>query len=140
MELVAELGQTDVITREINRAGTCIGDLVVTRNQFVANEPVQTFEVKVSSDHPYLSLVSMVAPSPDWFVGLNNIELYNAEKGFSTGLISRNLYALNAGTESGDRAGNYSINNSATSPKKAASVLTGEGFNAPFAQITIEDI
>ena len=32
-----------------------------------------TFEV--STSHPYLSLASMIAPSPDWYVGFNNLNL-----------------------------------------------------------------
>ena len=47
------------------------------------------------------------------------------------------LYALDGGTESGDVAGNFSINNNATSPKQPINVLQGSGFDAPFAFVTI---
>ncbi len=35
-----------------------------------------TDSIDISQDYPYISLVSMLAPSPDWFTGLNSYQLF----------------------------------------------------------------
>lgn len=142
LEPVAELGQTQLIEPHISdaqQAGSVL-DQTVTQNQFILQEATQTFEVTVSEDHPFLSLVSMIAPSPDWVVAVSNLKLYNKEQGFFTGVTRQPLYALDAGTEGGDVAGNFSINNNPTTPAQPVNRLTGRGFNAPFAFMTIEKV
>lgn len=141
LELVAELGRTNGIMGEIDAAKNqgSVGDVTITQNQFVLRQEVQTFEVSIDKDHPYLSFVSMIAPSPDWIVGLSAVRLYTKGVGFSEG-TTRDLHALDAGTEDGDFAGNFSIRNDASNPQGVITKLTGEGFNTPFATVTIERI
>lgn len=141
-ELVAEIGNASRLRREIRdemRKGN-VGDLVVTSNQFVLQEPVQTLDITVSKDHPYISLVSMIAPSPDWVIGIASTKLYTKEAGFCETIITKDLFAYDAGTEEGDFGGNFSLNNSATSPIESLSLLTGQGFNEKFATLTIERV
>jgi len=139
IEDVAEMGRTSVLESEINQS-EAVGSLVITENQFVMSSPIQTFEVEVSADHPYLSLVSMIAPSPDWMVGVNALKMYGPESGFVEAVSARGLYALDGGTESGDFGGNFSISNPAEESRQLISVLSGEGFNSPFAKLSIERI
>ena len=140
LEPLAELGRTARINNEIDdekMAGN-VGNSITTANQFVINEPEQTFEITVSSKFPYLSLVSMIAPSPDWIVAVSGLKLYSEAQGFHAITAGIPLYALNAGTENGDRGGNYSINNNPTNPQESIQLLKGRGFSAPFAFVTIE--
>ena len=65
--------------------------------------------VTVSAYFPYTSMISMAAPSPDWFVGVSNVNLCVedgnggyvwAERYPETGY--RNLNAYDAGTDAGE--------------------------------------
>jgi len=146
-EKVAEVGQAGDLENEVRRARSAGGVFKknVTSNQFFhpsrndARES-QTFTIEVSKEHPYLSFVSMIAPSPDWVIGLSNVKLYSEEQGFTNGMTSYPLYAYDAGTESGDFAGNFSINNDPTSPRKNIVLLTGDGFDSPFAFVSVEKL
>lgn len=140
LELVAELGRTTEITPEIENAKStgAILNSVITTDQFVQRQASQTFEIEVSKDHPYISFVSMIAPSPDWVIGLQNLKLYNPSTGFTQGVAPRGLYAIDAGTELGDRGGNFSIRNNANTTNGAISFLSGEGFSARFATVEVE--
>lgn len=140
LEDVAELGQTDAINAEIDDAidRDVVGDLVITENQFVRDQVMQEFEVIVTSDKPFLSFVSMIAPSPDWVIGIDSLSLYRPSMGFISEVISMPLYAINAGTEDGDRGGNFSLRNSETRPQEPISRLFGSGFDVKFATVEIE--
>lgn len=64
---------------------------------------------EVSYAYPYVSMISMIAPSPDWFVGVSNVNLckrdedsgdyYWVERYPEEGY--QNLYAYDAGTDAG---------------------------------------
>ncbi len=41
---------------------------------------VGKIEIEVDRDYPSISLITMIAPSPDWYVGIVNINLYENEK------------------------------------------------------------
>ena len=66
---------------------------------------------KVSENFPLVSLVSMVAPSPDWFVGVDSINLY--ENGSFIDEKTVVLYVCDSGTDSGT---NYTSPDESTNP------------------------
>ena len=140
-EQLAELGRQGPMNNEVMEAGRMglAGDLQNTENLFVLRNPVQTFTITVSPAHPYFSFVTMIAPSPDWIVGISQMKLYSNETGFmSVPAVRMPLYAYDGGSEQGDVGGNYSINNPATNPKEPITRLMGPGFDQPFAFVTIE--
>lgn len=57
------------------------------------------FAFEVSRDYPLVTLVSMVAPSPDWFVGVSALSLF--ENGDWVGDKEVALVPWDAGTDSG---------------------------------------
>jgi hypothetical protein len=61
---------------------------------------VVTVEFTVSQDCPLVSVVSMIAPSPDWFVGVSGLSLYG-DAGWIVGRVVE-LYPYDAGTDSGE--------------------------------------
>jgi hypothetical protein len=144
-EKVAEVGQAGDLENEIRRARSA-GNVFkknVTSNHFINPshrnfKESASFTIEVSKDHPFLSFVSMVTPSPDWVIGVSNLELYSAETGFADGITDFELFAYDAGTENGDTAGNFSINNRPTNPQGDIVMLNGRGFDEPFATVTIE--
>jgi hypothetical protein len=54
---------------------------------------------KVRERHPLVTLVSMIAPSPDWFIGIDSLNLF--ENGTFVDEKTVVLYAFDAGTDSG---------------------------------------
>lgn len=53
----------------------------------------------ISDDHPLVSLVSMIAPSPDWFVGVADLSLRGANGWIDS--LTVDLYGWDAGTDDG---------------------------------------
>src|SRR5215204_4041247 len=56
--------------------------------------------VYFNSNFSYLSFASMIAPSPDWFIGVKNLNLYRNNQWLVDTTVQ--LYVYDAGTEDGD--------------------------------------
>ena len=67
---------------------------------------------EVDSDQPLVTLVSMIAPSPDWFVGVRGLPLRSGGEWLSE--VTVELFAYDAGTDSG---ASYTSANQATEPR-----------------------
>ncbi|KYK23794.1 hypothetical protein AYK24_00745 [Thermoplasmatales archaeon SG8-52-4] len=68
-------------------------------------------EFKVSEEYPLVTLVTMIAPSPDWFVGVDSLNLF--EEGAFVNEKTVVLYAYDAGTDNGT---NYTSPNEPSDP------------------------
>ena len=97
---VAELGDPTVLSSEVDAAilaGTA-GAYFKIRGLF--NPPSSRTKLfEIFDDKPAISLISMVAPSPDWFVGVSDFSLRD-ENGWIENLAV-DLIPLDAGTEDG---------------------------------------
>ena len=80
-----------------------------------------TLEFEISQSHSLVSLVSMIAPSPDWFIGVHDLDLL-VNGDWADELIV-NLEPYDAGTDSGP---SYTSSNQATSPQAAISRVSDE--------------
>ena len=89
--------------------------------------------LRVTRDHPMLTLVSMIGPSPDWFVGVSRLSLLGGGQWRTQ--HSGNLYPYDAGTENGEE---FSLSNPATSPQGTISSIRGMGkfSNEPMATLS----
>ncbi len=119
VENVAELGSTGTLLSEI---GANANADVVVRAGTSFNFPTQTvsgtFTAKQS--HPLVSVLSMVAPTPDWFVGVSNLSLY--DNGWQNRVVD--LYPYDAGTEDGS---GWSLNNPDTNPQGVITSIRNSG-------------
>jgi hypothetical protein len=59
-----------------------------------------TVEFTVDQGCPLVSVVSMIAPSPDWFVGVTGLSLFGDERWVEERVVA--LYPYDAGTDSGE--------------------------------------
>ena len=77
----------------------------------------------------------MIAPSPDWFVGINSLNtLVNGKF-----RLENNSFIRIAGTEEGDVPGNFSIHNQTSNPHRPiTSMKSLDSFSAPFATLEIK--
>jgi hypothetical protein len=58
-----------------------------------------SLDFTISSEHPAVTLVSMVAPSPDWFIGVSALDLI--QDGDWVDELVVDLHPYDAGTDSG---------------------------------------
>ena len=132
VEAVAELGTTGTFKSEINanmNAATVFEQSIASGGTATA-----TVDIVVTTDHPRVTLLSMVAPSPDWFVGVSGLSLLDAQGDWLTS-HSVDLFPYDAGTEEGTE---FSLSNAATSPQGVITSLRGTGkfSNEPIASLT----
>jgi hypothetical protein len=85
-----------------------------------------TFDVSV--DFPLVTLVSMIAPSPDWFVGVSSLSLLEDGSWLSSVVIQ--LFAYDAGTDGGVI---YTSPDEETDPRADISLITVSPFDVASA-------
>lgn len=121
---MAETGGKNPLNQEIGKA-------ILRKNAFklISADPISTspgsisLEFKVSKNYPLVTLVTMIAPSPDWFVGVDSLNLY--ENGSFVDEKTVILYAYDAGTDSGT---NYTSPNDPTDPPEEIFKIEGYPF------------
>lgn len=69
--------------------------------------------IQVDQDHPLVSLVGMIAPSPDWFYGVSAVELFQAGRWAPS--VHVEAYAWDSG---GDRGTTYMAEDMDLDPKQ----------------------
>jgi len=70
----------------------------------------------VSANYPLITLVSMVAPSPDWFIAVNSLDLRSGNPALNNGwkdTFTVDVFAYDSGTDNG---ANYTSGNSPNTP------------------------
>lgn len=89
--------------------------------------------------YSFVSFASMIAPSPDWFIGVHSLNLYINDKWVTDTLI--NLFVFDAGTKEGDA---FSMTGPATIPQqpivlqtpgRATVLANGNAVLAPIATL-----
>ena len=109
---MAETGSKNPLNLEIGKA-------IMSKKAFklISGEGINpapgsvSLELKVSVNYPLITLVSMIAPSPDWFVGINSLNLFDNGTFVDEKIVV--LYAYDAGTDSGT---NYTSLDEPTDP------------------------
>ena len=135
IESMAEVGGTSALKSEINANSNALAII----EQFIASggTATATVDITLTTDHPLVTLTSMIAPSPDWFVGVSGLSLRNtADDGWQPSLAV-NLFPYDAGTEEGTE---FSQSNSATSPQGTITSIKGTGkfSDEPIATLTFD--
>ena len=122
VENMAELGLTNAFRTEITTAYPDAAD-VLEVPVGSGPTPKAEFEVAVSGEHASLTLTSMIAPSPDWFVGISGMPLLRHDGSWEYG-GTVDLFPYDAGTENGER---FSLNNDATIPHRMIASIRDMG-------------
>lgn len=126
METMAESGGKSPLSTEVNEAVQAGTALSLLSGGGIGTSPgeatISLFETTL--DHPLVTLVSMIAPSPDWFVGVDSLSLLDDGDWVPERVVE--LQAWDAGTDSGP---NYTSANADTNPPEPIRIL----LEAPFA-------
>ena len=132
VENVAELGLTGTFRSEINADSNAIS--VIEKSVGGGGTSSATFEITLTNEHPLVTLLSMIGPSPDWFVGVSGRSLLDTQGQWES-LLEVDLFPYDAGTEDGTE---FSLNNQATSPRGVIASIKGMGkfSNVRMARLT----
>ena len=132
IEAMAEVGATGSLSAEIQTAINDGDALTVIEGNGLGTSTgtVIIEQFPVNTNFPLVTLTSMIAPSPDWFIGVSGLSLLD-EQGQWEQEVQVILFPYDAGTEEGNA---YSTSNSSTSPQQPIQNLTGV---APFSSAPI---
>ena len=141
VERVAETGSTSTMTTEINQAVNADTARSRITGGAVGQSPGAVItSFTVDTDYPLVSLITMIAPSPDWIVGVHDLNLLQNGNWVTT--LTVPLPGYDAGTDSGTT---YTSGNQDTQPPEPISLLTGplvtvNGEIVPFGSMTFTRI
>ncbi len=119
IELLAEIGNGTTLLNEINgniAAGNTSALLLFLPPDLTGTITTNAY---CNNNFAHISFAAMLAPTPDWFVGVSDLNLYPNNKWVTDTTIQ--LYAYDAGTEDGDR---FDMNNLPTSPQQTIKKLS----------------
>ena len=120
IEDMAELGATTPLANEVTAAIGSGSAFSVLLGGGISPSPGSTsFSFTIDRDFPLVTLVSMIAPSPDWFVGVSGLSLI--ESGDWVGEKSVTLWLYDAGTDGGT---SYTSPNLDTNPQDPIALHT----------------
>jgi hypothetical protein len=124
---VAESGSNTVFNTEVNNAITNgEADRYINGSGLgAATGNIVIADLEVTNSFPLISLVSMIAPSPDWVIGLNSFSLLDTNGNWKNN-ITIDMFAYDVGTDSGT---NYTSANTITNPFQPISKITGIPFD-----------
>ena len=129
IQAMAEAGQVSPLDDEVRAAiGRGRADQVLKGGD--ADSPgAAALSFTIRQEHPLVTLVTMVAPSPDWFVGVSSLSLLEDGAWVEERVVR--LVPWDAGTDSG---GTFRTPNQPTSPHRPISHITSGplGAGAPF--------
>lgn len=101
IESMAETGNTTLLRGAIEDAVNAVTALNVILGDGISNANTSASVVfGVTDAFPMVTLVSMVAPSPDWFIGIDSLNLKDVNDNFYDNLTI-NLEVYDAGTDQG---------------------------------------
>ena len=123
---------TGTFKSEINANSNAIS--VIEKSVSGGGTGSATFDITLTNEHPLVTLLSMIGPSPDWFVGVSGLSLLDTQGQWES-LLEVDLFPYDAGTEEGTE---FSLNNQATSPQGVIASIKGMGkfSNVRMARLT----
>lgn len=137
LERLSEEGKHAPLDAEINAAITAGDALALTESDPLKDfSQTATTEVTVDDAHPMVSLVAMIAPSPDWFAAVSDVNLM--ENGAWVASKTVDAAAWDSG---GDDGTTYLAGDKDNNPKKPTSLNKGshfmkDGKSMPVGRIT----
>lgn len=124
IELMAETGSKSILIDEVEAEIADGNAHSVLSGGGIGNSPSSvTYSFYIEPSHPLVSLVSMIAPSPDWFVGVHDLSLI--QDGQWLDELEITLMPYDSGTDSGTR---YTSSNADTQPKEPIFEIMGFPF------------
>lgn len=123
IERMAETGATRTLRNEVE-AQIANNNALAVLSGGSASSPgsAAPYTFEINQTFPLVTLVTMIAPSPDWFVGVSNLSLLDEEGQWVANQVVT-LYPYDSGTDSGP---DYTSPNNDTQPAEAIARIRGE--------------
>jgi hypothetical protein len=141
IQLMAEKGRNSPLDQEVASAIAAGNAEFVLSGDALSGSPRSvSMEFQIGVNFPLVTLVTMVAPSPDWFVGVSGLSLL--PNGQWAEEVVATLYAWDAGTDCGVT---YAAENCESRPPQPIHRLSGfpvavNGAVAPFGTMTFKRV
>ena len=141
IEQMSESGGTSLLVEVVNGSiATNDSDKLILGDGLSSSPGSRSFTLPVNASHPSFTVVTMIAPSPDWFIGVSAYDLM--PNGIWVDYDTVTLYAYDAGTDSGT---SYGASNSDTNPQEPITKIINSPFLvnnniAPIGQLIIEKL
>jgi hypothetical protein len=97
---MAERGRTSPLDAEVQAAISAGTAQRILRGDAIGSPASTSFQFDISAEFPLVTLVTMVAPSPDWFAGVSGLSLLEGSAWIDE--RTESLIPWDAGTDSGD--------------------------------------
>lgn len=124
---VAELGSNSAFMNEVqNSINTKEWYNVSFSPNNAAFGSATISNVEVTEEYHLLTLISMIAPSPDWFIAINSLNLRNESNTDWKDSFTMDVFVYDSGTDSGN---NYNSANSVTNPQVGVFKINNAPFN-----------
>jgi hypothetical protein len=124
LERLSEEGKHDPLSTEINTAIGAGNALALTESDPLKDfSQTATAEVTVDDAHPMVSLVAMIAPSPDWFAAVSDVNLME-----SGAWVASKTVDATAWDSGGDDGTTYLADDKDNDPKKPTTPNTSQHF------------
>lgn len=131
---VAETGNPSVLLSELADLASSSIVKDTDRGSRVEGTGSTTVTLNVSKEFPLISVITMIAPSPDWIVGVTGFSLLEDGEFIKKREIP--LFAIDAGTDGGTRY--TSANRVKSEPIGLLIDVSGNSIKNPFGTLTIE--
>lgn len=124
---IAENGNNTIFNTEVSTEITNgeAGQYINGSNLGTATGNILISDLVVTKEFPLLTLVSMIAPSPDWIIAVNGYNLLDTGGDWKTS-VTIDMFAYDAGTDSGI---DYTSSNIVTDPFETISMISGFPIN-----------
>jgi len=130
IQRMAETGSKATLLAEVDTAINAGSALSSINGGGVGSSPGSTsVEFVVTQDYPEITITSMLAPSPDWFIGLHNYSLFYNGEFLESATIDLILY--DSGSDNGLQ---YTSANDATDPLSPISRVSSDAQDSPFIE------
>ncbi len=114
IEAMAESGSTGALLAEIDAIGGGAILEAVTGGAIGTSPGAVSMTITATEAHALVTIVTMIAPSPDWFVGTESLDLRDDAGGWQSEVVVP-MFAWDAGTDSGT---GYTSGNADTNPRE----------------------
>lgn len=132
---MAERGRVSPLDDEIKDAINAGNAFSKLQCKGISKSPgSRTMKFQLKNNYTLVTLVSMIAPSPDWFVGVSGLNLYEDGEWVSEKVVD--LYLYDAGTDSGEEHTSADVVTTPFEPIRLINETVLPGSSVPYGTLT----
>ena len=119
VKVMAETGAPEPLWTELEKAKQAGKVGAYVTGALLTSPGTKESTIKATQKYRYITVVSMLAPSPDWFVAVRDLELF-ADNQWQQGFTNQETSVYDAGTDSGT---SFTAEDQPTEPRQPIQAL-----------------